>query len=281
MSASARGPIARRLLVVAGIAAAGWLLGAAGPAHADTSAGPAGMAPGMERPVLGTVSDVAATTPAPAVERPEAGSSGRRFGTTPDLILVPALETGAPFAPATAEASVPGASSLRKVSGGLAGSLREAERALPVHPSTVLDAPGLARAVDIDLASIGPWPGSAGADLSWTPRHRHGAKAGTGDRTGVRTPGPLAVSGASKGGRATFGAAFSYPAPIPGAELPQPLAAPAHVRPSVGPTLTGAGIAHLAGPGALARPSRVPAPPSCVVAPAVHSAADEPSCSPD
>jgi hypothetical protein len=277
----ARGPVVRRLLVVAGIAVAGWLLGGAGPAHADTSA--AGATVGAPRTVLGTVPDVtAAVTASPDAERRAVGVPGRRLDTGPDSVLTPALELRATAAPATEETSVPGASSLRKVSGGLVEPLREAERVLPVHPSTVLDLPGVAWPADTDLVSIGPWPGSAGAGLSWTPRQRHGADAGIGDRTGVRAPGPLALSGASKGGRATLGAAWSHPAPIPGAEFPPPVSPPANVlRPAAGPTLTGGGLAHPAGPGAVLRPSRLPVPPLCVVGPAVHSATDEPSCSPD
>jgi hypothetical protein len=281
--AGGRDPIARRLLVVAGVAVAGWLLGGAGSAHADTSA--ARPAVGTPPAVLGTVSDIAAAeNPSPDAGRRAVGRSGSRFDRRPDAVLATALGTRTMAAPALApvETSVPGASSLRKVRDGLAGPLREAERVLPVHPLTVLDLPGVAWPADADLASTGPWPGGAGADLSWTPRQRHGADAGIGDRSRMGAPGPLALSGASKGGRATLGVALSHPAPVPGAEFPHPLSPPANVLlRAAGPTLTGGELAHLAGPGGVPWPSRLPVPPRCVVGPAVRSATDEPSCSPD
>ncbi|GAA2116186.1 hypothetical protein [Actinomadura alba] len=332
LPAWARDPVVRRLLVVAGIMVAGWLLGTAGPAHAGTSAGPASgtphtvpghTVPGHTGP--GTVPAVPATTAVPqmaavatvtrvqevvgvpdtaaamttskAAGRRAAGYSVRRLGTGPEIALVPLLATRATASPVispvrstmtspvTPDTSVPGASSLRKVSGGLADSLREAQRALPVHLPAVLDVPGMAWASVTDLASAGPWwPDGTGVDLSWTPRQRLGADAGSGDRAEVRAPEPFAVSGASKGDRGTFGAALSHPAPVPAVEHPQPFvfAAPAHVlRPAAGPVLAGVGLAHLGGPGAVARPWRLPAPPPFLIGPAVHSATNEPSCSPD
>lgn len=302
MPAWVYGPVARRLLAIAGLVLAGWLLAGTGPAHADA------------RPATGTGAGTSAGTltvgglqDAVPVDVPSLHRSLRsagpldtgRLGTGP-------LETGrvdiadrvavAPAPPArvtsraatpqhlppAAGSSVPGASSPRGTGEDRTGSLRELRCDLLVCPVAVLDSLDLVRPVDADvMSSAGPSPRDPGAGSSWTPRQRHHADAGIGDRAGTHVPRSLAVSGASKGGRAAFGAVLSHPAPFPGTGVPAPLQRWAQAPVTPGAASMGGGHAVLAGSGSTGPAACGLVPATRAAAPAVHSATDEPSCSPD
>lgn len=237
--ACARSSGVRRLLVIGGIAVAGWLLGSAGQAHADTPPGPAAGTPGA---VLGSAADL---------------TGGRN--------------------------SAPGASSVpRKVTGDLTRSLCAGRCSLPVRPATVLDPPNGIERIVTDLAPTQIWSDRTDPGVSWTPRRHHGVDAGAADRTGAQSPRPLAVSGASKGDRVAAVAATSHPAPTPWRDLPHPSSPQAGAfLPAAGSTLMGGGVAHLPRTGFMTRVPFIRIPVPGAVPPAIHSAADEPSFSPD
>ncbi|MGH3388322.1 MAG: hypothetical protein ACRDOO_05530 [Actinomadura sp.] len=243
--AGVRSPGVRRLLVIAGIAVAGWLLGGAGQAHAEALPGPAADASGA---VLGTAAELT-------------GGTGATSG----------------------GASVPGVSSVpRKVTGDLTRSLCAVRCAYPVRPSTVLDPPSDIERIATELAPALDWSERTDPGVSWTPRRHHGVDADAADRSGAKSPRPRAASGASKADRMVETAAVAHPAPTPGRDLPRPHAPQAGAfLPVAGSTLFGGGLADLPRTGFVTRVPLIRVPMPAAVPPAIHSAADEPSFSPD
>ncbi|MCW2898393.1 MAG: hypothetical protein JWO67_658 [Streptosporangiaceae bacterium] len=249
----ARGRMVRRLLVLAGMMMGGWLLG--GGVHASAGTLPA---PGTGSPhaVLRTVAGFAGAEPGLLKD----GGSGEHTGTSSES--TPAAVTG--------------------IHGAASQALRGARRTLPISSPTVLGSPGRVWRAVTGLASIGSWRDVTGPGLPWTPWHRNLAVAGTGERTGAQLPGALAASGASKDGW-VLGAARTQPAPFPGAESPRPAPrSPAETLLAVaGPILMGGGLAHIPRTAAAARSKAVQTPRPGAAAPAIRSATDEPSFSPD
>jgi hypothetical protein len=273
-------PTVRRLLVATGVVGAWWLLGTAGPAHAGTTSASAADAP---HAVLAMAADgTGAEARLPIGDR-AVPRSRTNSGALPEPLARSAHHAvRATEGRAAARTSVPGASSPHETSGGLTRTMREAEHALPFHPSTVIGRPGAVWRAVTDVASIGPSSGDTGTGHSWTPWRRERADAGNGDRAGARAAGPFAASGASKSGRAVFHAAFSHPAPVPGVDHPDPLPVRAGTPLLAGGQVQpGGGIAHLEGTGAGPRLPFLRTPLPRVVAPALRAATDEPSFSPD
>ncbi|MCW2912899.1 MAG: hypothetical protein JWN52_967 [Actinomycetia bacterium] len=300
----------RRLLVVGGIAVAGWLLGSAGQAHADTA-------------VPEPVAAVLPHTPfSPVVDG--TGLAGNVLHGAPDRAPVHAqsvhsstktTSSAAPSSPAhsrgrTAGGTVSGALSATRVSaasvphgaisdlahtlvdpvlnlfgqGGIHGAATTVSDALFVRPPAIFqELPGKIKRAMAGLASAGSAASRTSPGVSWALWHREGAAAGSGDRRTADAVAAGTASGAPEStgsGRIVTRAAFSHPAPGP--EFPRPMS-PQSGGVSIlsGTALTGAGLGHAIRPGAHARPTFVLPPVLGAVPPAVHAATDEPSLSPD
>lgn len=249
-----RRPVTRRLLVTAGIAAAGWLLGAAAQAHADT-------VPGAR------LSHVVTPT-------------GRSTATAP----------GHGAAAAVPHHRAPMAAPGRRAPVAISGIGAPAGRVMPAvpDPGAVLHrvrppvVPASPRpAATVTAASRQTGDPVRPADPSRTSRHRRpGPRAGSGVGTVPRT-GPRAVTGASEKASAVRAVRSAVTTPFP-PRAPRPPSFQARALPPV----TGGGAGPVVSPhaGRSSRPrqgSPGPAFPTGSLAPAVRTAADEPSFSPD
>ncbi|HEY7487807.1 MAG TPA: hypothetical protein VH912_25370 [Streptosporangiaceae bacterium] len=246
-------PAVRRLLIVAGIVLAGWLVGSAGQAHADTAPGPQ---TGLTHAVLDT-------TPVEAV--PVRAVLDR---VTPDRALPDGVQPSAvksherPYETEAASVSKP-----RGIVRGVLTSVRRyATHCLP------------GRVVIGILPTTG---GGSGMDVSQAPRHRADAVAGPGERT---TSGDAMFAGRSaakdaRGGHTQFRTGAADPASPFGS--PFRTAFETGALPTAGSAPTGGAVGHPARLGAVARPSTLLASLVGAIPPAVHTATDEPALSPD
>jgi hypothetical protein len=220
-------PVTRRLLMMAGIAVAGWLLGAAGQAHADTASGARlpSAAAHAGRPVAAIADHVLPVRRvAPAVRT--AGAAIRHSGPPAMLALPPATASAITGAP---------------------------------QPRTLADAAGPSR-----------------TQRHSDPRSHAGIAGGPLTHTG-----PLAVTGASEKASTAHGARSTVPAPST-PRLPRPLPHRAQaLPPSAGNDVNQAGLSRTIRPGAACRRPVIPALLAGAVPPAIRTAADEPSLSPD
>jgi hypothetical protein len=229
-------------LITAGIAVTGWLLGAAGQAHADTTSGAR---------LLSTATYTGRSVSSiPAI--PRVTTIPRIPRTTGHLLLVRHV------APA-----------VRTSEAALRPSRPPAILALP--PATTLVRTGVPRPrASVDTG--GP---------SRTQRHAgHDARKVIGGGPLTHT-GPLAVMGASEKASTEHAARSTVPAPV-SPRLPRPL--PRRIQ-TLPPTASGGidqpGLCRTVRPGAACRRVLVTALRTGVVPPAVRTAADEPSFSPD
>jgi hypothetical protein len=226
-------PVTRRLLMMAGIMVAGWLLGAAGQAHADTASG--------------------ARLPSAAAHagRPMAAVASQ----------VPLMRRVRPAVP-TAEPAV-----------------RTAEAALrPSRPPAILALPPATAPVTTGVQRTRTPADTAGPSRT----QRHGAP---GSRTGVvggplSHTGTLAVTGESEKATTVRPARSAAHVPVL-PRLPRPAPHRAQtLPPSVGVGVDQAGFWRTIRIGPV-RPRAVLTVPAWMVPPAVRTAADEPSFSPD
>jgi hypothetical protein len=221
-------PVIRRLLMMAGVAVAGWLLGVAGQAHADT-------VPGVRLPSVVEQAEPVTAIAAHVLDEHR---------------VVPAVHrAGAVLAPA--------------------------------RPPAILALPPAATSALADAPRPRTPAGSAGPSRT----RRHG---GAGSRTGVSGGpvihiGPHAVTGASEKASTDRVARAAVPAPsIPRQPRPLPQRGKALLPPSAdsgGPHP--AGVRHRSEPGTAHSRPAIPILRSRPLPPAVRTAADEPSFSPD
>jgi hypothetical protein len=330
MLSRGRSSTVRRLLVVGGIAVAGWLLGSAGQAHADTAL-PApvaavaphtalsplvdgthvdgthvdgthvdhmGLADKVPHEVRGSVPHHeqsvrgSTKTACGAAHRSPGHPRGRKTGGTTDGAL-PAPRVSVASSPQSAVSDL--AHTLADPvlnlfgQGGILDTANAVDSALPVRPSLILEAlPSEIKQVVADLVSAGSTMGRTPSGVSWVLGHRNGAVAGSGRQKMANAVTAGTASGAPKNARSGWTvthAVFSHPAP--GSEFPRPVN-PQPVSPQPGgvPMLSGSaltcgGLGHVTRPGANARPTLALPPMLGAVPPAVHTATDEPSFSPD
>ncbi|MFI0448829.1 hypothetical protein [Actinomadura sp. 6N118] len=239
--------LVHRLLVLAGVVVTCWLIGAAAEAHADDDPASRVVA---QTPVVSGVPPVKGAVP-------DAAEDGVRDAAK-----------GAMVAPANDAAKT-----VLRPEG-----LKAAQPDLPLPvPSS-----GLADGIGNELAGLKTTGRSVTDDSSWAPEHAT-------DATYSERQGPLApaASGAPKNALKT-GPAVSY------AKVSHPVPAPAPISPLNAPAQAGttgpaSGVGLLTGFGGLlsrwswtvARPQPVLMPANGAVPPAVRTAADEPTFSPD
>ena len=275
------GSVVRRLLAIGGLAAAGWLLGSTGQAHAETvipqhavagvparsSAEPARRAarPTSTPPIISATP----ASPAHLIGGDSAGGAAS-VETRPGALCNGAGVPGRPLQAVRLE-RVTGAQVVRRGRGarpdvGGLCALTVRHRKLPVGPSPILSAKAGG------TASKGRTAG-----VSWARRHQAG-------RAADRSAALVGRSGASKmkvrGGQAVSRTFCSSQAP----GLPRPGGSAAGSLPaSSGSAPSGAAAAgRLIRAGLVHRPAPlVFTPVPGAVPPAVRTAADEPSFSPD
>jgi hypothetical protein len=241
-------PMARRLLVIGGIALGGWLLGSAGQAHAET--GPASVADPTR--VVAAVPDEMA----PELPRPD--GMRRPGGTVTDRPVDRATRA------------------VKAHHGGFGGFVRGV--AAPVRAPGLAGLPGTVEQVVADaVPAVG---GGAGSDAHWSAQHHDGAVAGAAEwAAAVPTGDPSAAAAAVRDGSAQFRAGSADPASQPG--FPRGTVGQTVAPPSAGSVLSGGAAGYPARLGAMARPPAVLASVLDAVPPAVHTATDEPALSPD
>jgi hypothetical protein len=264
----------RRLLLVGGLALAGWLLCGAGQAHA---AADDGLDPGAGAAALGSLpyAGAPAKTLAP-------GHTGRRVAATADRPRAIARE------------SIAGESITREsVSRG--GVTRDVSRdgiARSVIGTAVRSGDLVSRTGALDPVATLP-TGRVGTGAGWAPRHRTDAVPGdsaAATRHGRPTTGPAhrgvvrpAASAAATGtGRFGHAHARTAPAtPAPPAGLPRGAAGETGALPSAGFASAGGLAGHTARPEVAPRRSSSLRSVLGAVPPVVHTATDEPAVSPD
>jgi hypothetical protein len=220
-------PVARRLLTMAGIAVAGWLLGAAGQAHADT---------------------------VPGARLPSAVAHADRHVTVITRDMPPMR--------------------------GAAPAVHVPRSVLPHSHSPLIPVPP-SRAAGGAAGAVRPGTSEVTADPSRAPRHPgHGHRAAT-VRGPVVNTGPFAATGASEKASADHATRSRVPAPaMP--RMPQQLPHRAQaLPPSLGDGVTQTGLWRAPGFETASGRSRASALIVRTVPPAVRTAADEPSFSPD
>jgi hypothetical protein len=299
----------RRLFVVGGIAATGWLLGSAGQAHADTAV-PAPVAAIVPHAALSPVAAGAGLadkvrhvahdgvpvhelsvrgstkTTSGAAHSSPGHSRGRKTGNTADEALpAPRVSAASPHGIISDLAHTLADPVLNLFGqGGIHGAVVQVSDALPVHPSAIFqELPGKIKQAVAELVSAGSPMGCTPSGISWALWQREGAAAGGGDRRAANAVTVHTASGAPKNagsGWTVAHAVVSHPAPGP--EFPRPTSPrPGGVAALCGSAPTGTGFGHVIRPGANARPTLVLPPMLGEVPPAVHAATDEPSFSPD
>ena len=249
--------VLRRLLLVGGLALAGWLLSGAGQAHA--SAGD-GRDPGAAA-AIGSLPYTGA--PAKALAHGHTGRltaiSGRPRGITRDGITRDGIARG-------------------------------------VIGTAVRSGGFIRRASGLDPVAATLPTGRVGTGAGWTPRHRIGAVPGgpaaairhglphksTAGR-GVASPTASVAAtgtGTGRGGRGHVRTAPAIPAPPTG--FPRGAAGETGALPSSAGSASADGLAgHAARPEVAPRPSSLLTSVLGAVPPAVHTATDEPAVSPD
>jgi hypothetical protein len=309
MLSQRRSSTVRRLFVVGGIAVAGWLLGSAGQAHADTAV-PAPVAAVVPHAVISPVID---GTGLIGKAKPVAHGSGPNHGqsvrgstkTTSDAAPSPAHSRGCATGgtakgalPATrvSAASLPhgAVSDLARTladpvlnlfgQGGIHGTALAVSNALSVRPSVILEElPGKIEQTVAELASAGSTADCTAPGVSWALWHRDDAVAGSGGRKAANAVVAAPVSGALKdtwSGWTVMRAVLSHP--TPGPEVPRSMSLqPGGASTLSGSVFTAGGLGHITRPGANARLTLALPPMLGAVPPAVHAATDEPSFSPD
>lgn len=243
-------PVTRRLLAMAGVAVAGWLLGAATQAHADTV--PGARLPHAAAPAGGHVTATSRDVPplraaALAVRLPR---TAQRHPHSP---LIPASPSQA--------------------AGGVAGALRPGTSKITADPSRAPRQSGDGR------RAVTGHSGHGNRATVGRSGHGHRAAAGGGP---VTSTGPFAATGASEKASAVHKTRSRGSAPaVPRMPRPLPHRAQA-LPPSVGDGLTQqAGLWRALGTGAASGCPRSSVLLVGAVPPAVRTAADEPSFSPD
>ncbi len=230
-------PVIRRLLITASIAIAGWLLGAAGQAHADT-------VPGARLPSVAANAERSVT---------DVGQSTTHVGQSVTDVTAPLVRRVVP-AVRTTEADL-----------------------RPSRPSAILALPP----VTVSVKSGAP-RSSTPADAAGPSRTRRHGDAGV--HAGL-AGGPLthsgqhAVTGASEKAPSASKAQTHVPF-MPRMPRPSPHRAQA-LPPTVDDGGLQVGTSRITRIGAAPRRAAVPAPLTWAVPPAVRTAADEPSFSPD
>ena len=244
------GTAVRRLLAVAGLAAAGWLLGHAGQAHADT----------VPEPVTAAQSG---TVPSSTAEQPVRRATAVTTTVTRAIPASPAHSAGRGTGGGVADKAV-------TALGDPVVAMPRADitHDLPARPSALLNSPSKLK---------GGARVSRAQGISWAGRPM-GKAAMIRARTAGNFAAPAARSAAPKkkarGERTVFRTVGSSPAPAPG--LPRP----DRQRVGVVPPLPSGG--HMVKAGSLDRPAPLMlAPVVGAVPPAVRTAADEPSFAPD
>jgi hypothetical protein len=310
MLSQRRSSTVRRLFVVGGIAVAGWLLGSAGQAHADTAV-PAPVAAVVPHTVISPVVDdsglAGKAQPGAHGSVPNHGQSVRGSTKTTSGVAhsSPAHPRGCPTRgttngalPATrvSAASLPhgAVSDLARTladpvlnlfgQGGMHGTAKAVSDALSVRPSVILEElPGKIGQAMAELVSAGSVADCTAPGVSWALWHREGAVAGSADRKAANAVAAGTVSGAPENtwsGWTVTRAVFSHPAPGP--EFPRSMCPqPGGVSVLSGSALTSGWLGPFTRPGANARPTLALPPMFGAVPPAVHAATDEPSFSPD
>jgi hypothetical protein len=218
-----RSSTVRRLFVVGGIAVAGWLLGSAGQAHADTAV-PAPVAAVVPHTVIRTVVDdtglAVKAQPGAHGSVPDHGQSvhGSTKTTSGVAHSSPAHSRGCPTGgtangalPATrvSAASLPhgAVSDLAHTladpvlnlfgQGGIHGTATAVGEALSVRPLVILkELPGRLEQAVAELVSAGSPADCTDPGVSWALWHREGAAAGSGDRKAASAVEAATVSGA-------------------------------------------------------------------------------------
>ncbi|GAA4620396.1 hypothetical protein GCM10023196_004210 [Actinoallomurus vinaceus] len=241
-------PATRRLLAMAGVAVAGWLLGAAGQAHADTV--PGARLPHAAAPAGGhvTTRDIPPLrAAAPAVHLPRTALRHPR----PPLI---------PVSPSRA-------------ADGVAGALRPGTSKITADPSRAPRQSGHGQ------RAMTGHSGHGNRAMAGRSGHGHRAAAGGGP---VTSTGRFAATGASEKASAVHATRSRGSAPaVPRMPRPLPHRAQA-LPPSTGDGLTQqAGLWRAPGFGAASGRPRSSVLRVGPVPPAVRTAADEPSFSPD
>ncbi|WP_067481248.1 hypothetical protein [Actinomadura hibisca] len=231
----------RRLLVVLGLLAAGWLLGGAAQAHADGPSPADAARVVTDAPVLGDAVRVAQTATDHAHRAPRPALPVR-------AIADEVVKNRRPVTPTVPPVAVPAAPSARHV-----------ERAVPqAQAADKVQAPAVRKA----------------ADVSWTPR-RPAKKAGPAERAHVRKA-QHSKRHAAPEAADQVGNARSLAPPLPVlAEAGSVLPASGLIL------IGGIGAAPTRRPWALNRPRGVLLRAPGAVPPAVRTAADEPSFAPD
>jgi hypothetical protein len=234
--------MARRLLVIGGIALGGWLLGSADQVHAETEPAPVA---GLTRAVASAV---------PELPRPD--------GIRPDGTV-----TDRPAERATRAV---------KAHHGEFGDFVH-DVAAPVRSPGFGGLPGT-----VERVVTGPIPvlgGGAGPDAHSSSQYPDGAVVGDSGRA-APPPGGIPLKTAEvRDGSAHFRAGSADPASQPG--YPRGAACHPVAPQSAGSVLNGGTAGHPARLGAVARPSTVLASVLGAIPPAVHTATDEPALSPD
>jgi hypothetical protein len=310
MLSRGRSSTVRRLLVVGGIAAAGWLLGSAGQAQADTVV-PAPVAAVVPHAALSSVADGTGladkvrheahvgdpvhvqsvrgsieTASGAAHWSPGHPRGHQTKGTTGGAVPAPRVSTAPPSHGIIGDLARTLADPVQNLfgQGGIHGAAVQVSDALPVRPSAIFgELPGKIEQAVAELVSAGSPMDCTPSGISWALWHRDDAVAGGGGRRAANAVTARTVSGAPKdagSGWTVTRAVVSQPAPGP--ESPRPLSPqPAGASSLCGPASADMGLGHVLRPGVSSRPTFVLPPMLGEVPPAVHAASDEPSFSPD